>query len=90
MKENEKRFAQGAMFRVTPQKRQAEFAGTPGWYFDWDTGQYWLKGTSQEEKDEFRVSLNGQENDETANSVEGYINTQREKDLLKMYNVLRE
>ena len=29
-------------------KREPAFAGTPGWYFDWDTGQYWEKGDKPE------------------------------------------
>ena len=48
MKENEKRFARGAMFRMTSAKREPAFAGTPEWYFDWDTGQYWEKGDKPE------------------------------------------
>lgn len=56
MKENEKGFAQGVMFRMTSKKRPVEFAGTPGWYFDWDTGQYWPKG----EKPEPEVEINSE------------------------------
>lgn len=75
MKENEKR----------NQDRNTG-TGTPGWYFDWNTGQFWPDGTTQEEKDEFREDLNGvceTNGEETAGHAERFLKENTEATVLK-------
>ena len=60
--------------------------GTPGWYFDWNTGQYWPDGTPQEEKDEFKISCNGvyeTNGEETAEHAERFLKENTEATVLK-------